>query len=86
MDGFILLWEERQKLPIAKINCKQKEVYSIACISKECILSGGSDGTIKFWDLKAAKEYTYKSDSHSQKITSIKVHPKFTTEEQKNKK
>lgn len=61
-DGFLLLWDERDKSPYAKINCKQKELYSVACLTSDIVLTGGADGSIKFWDLRANKEYCYSSN------------------------
>lgn len=55
LDGYVFLWDARSAVPVQKINPKQKELYALDCVSKNCLITGGEDGSIKMWDLRYLK-------------------------------
>lgn len=51
-DGNLFIWDNRTSTPVSKINANQKQLYCVDCVSENSLLSGGSTGSIKLWDLR----------------------------------
>lgn len=65
-------WDKRTPLPSLKIEPKQSDINCLEYLKENCFLSGGRDGTIKFYDVRGGNSKFYTFKEHSSSVTRIK--------------
>lgn len=55
-----------------KIEPKQSDVNCLEYLKENCFLSGGRDGSIKFYDVRGGSSKFFTFKEHSSSVTKIK--------------
>lgn len=63
-EGLIYIWDSRTSLPSCRIVANQGALNCLESLDKHCFISGGKDGTVKFWDIRSTGNRTYSFKEH----------------------